>query len=393
MYNKRFSLIGESLPKSVSESRDKLQPSDDSSIASLTCHAMPLGLIRDRDHCETIGTRHNLSASVASNGSSTININDAAQSSHKTTFSTCDLHSNESSEAYSDASANVFRLNDDDDDIKHLPHVHMITSTGASSSSSTRGKSFLSSTNSLINGNSAPRMSGNAGKLPAFPAATRATRKILAGKLESLSSSCANSNLNATNSSKSLVAPNKFDRDSSVSFSYRSSKFERILVISVALFATATLIMSLALVSILMSPTFLRQDKDDASKPTTMSIKEAESMLCLTPSCIKVAASIIEAIDESVDPCQNFYLYSCGDWIKQNPLPDGKINWGAFNKLWQDNQAIMRSVLESTDLVVGSAEHKAKIYYEACLDKNGSVDAKGSEPIQELIESVSCSPY
>ena len=38
-------------------------------------------------------------------------------------------------------------------------------------------------------------------------------------------------------------------------------------------------------------------------------------------------------------------MYSCGDWIKSNPLPDGKSNWGTFSKLWQDNQAIMRSVL------------------------------------------------
>lgn len=38
-------------------------------------------------------------------------------------------------------------------------------------------------------------------------------------------------------------------------------------------------------------------------------------------------------------------MYSCGDWIKSNPLPDGKSNWGTFSKLWQDNQSIMRAVL------------------------------------------------
>lgn len=29
---------------------------------------------------------------------------------------------------------------------------------------------------------------------------------------------------------------------------------------------------------------------------------------CLTPDCVKVAASVIEAIDLTVDPCDDFYV-------------------------------------------------------------------------------------
>lgn len=31
---------------------------------------------------------------------------------------------------------------------------------------------------------------------------------------------------------------------------------------------------------------------------------------CLTPDCVKVAASVIEAIDLTVDPCDDFYVSS-----------------------------------------------------------------------------------
>ena len=66
---------------------------------------------------------------------------------------------------------------------------------------------------------------------------------------------------------------------------------------------------------------------------------------CVTPACVTVASSIINAMDTSVDPCDDFYSYSCGGWIRANPLPDGKSIWGSFNKLWQENQLVMKNVL------------------------------------------------
>lgn len=66
---------------------------------------------------------------------------------------------------------------------------------------------------------------------------------------------------------------------------------------------------------------------------------------CVTPSCVTVAAAIINAMDTTTDPCEDFYTYSCGGWIKSNPLPDGKSIWGSFNKLWQENQLVMKNVL------------------------------------------------
>ncbi|CAF1180125.1 unnamed protein product [Adineta steineri] len=44
--------------------------------------------------------------------------------------------------------------------------------------------------------------------------------------------------------------------------------------------------------------------------------------LCVTSYCVKAANYLIESIDETVEPCEDFYQFVCGTWIKNNRIPD-----------------------------------------------------------------------
>lgn len=53
------------------------------------------------------------------------------------------------------------------------------------------------------------------------------------------------------------------------------------------------------------------------------STEPGSSDVCLTPGCIQLSAQIAAAINQSADPCQDFYQFSCGGWVKDNIIPVG----------------------------------------------------------------------
>lgn len=79
--------------------------------------------------------------------------------------------------------------------------------------------------------------------------------------------------------------------------------------------------------------------------PGMPSLPDPSHSTCLTDACVRVASKILEALDTEMDPCQDFYQYSCGGWIKRNPLPNGRSKWSTFNSIWDQNQAIMKHLL------------------------------------------------
>ena len=116
-----------------------------------------------------------------------------------------------------------------------------------------------------------------------------------------------------------------------------------------------------------------------AQNPGASSAKPAE-----------ISSFDLTAIDKSVDPCQDFYHYACGTWLKNNPIPPDQSSWGRFNELHERNQTILRDILEKQSVDnPGRDRVNQKIgdYYYSCMDE-AAIEAKGTAPIKPYIDQI-----
>uniref|UniRef100_A0A8C6KER4 endothelin-converting enzyme 1 n=1 Tax=Nothobranchius furzeri TaxID=105023 RepID=A0A8C6KER4_NOTFU len=110
--------------------------------------------------------------------------------------------------------------------------------------------------------------------------------------------------------------------------------------------------------------------------------------LCLSEACVTVASQIVEAMDRSADPCQDFHQFACGGWMRKNPLPDGRSRWSTFNSIWEQNQALLKHLLENGTFNGSSeAERKTQSYYLSCLNTQ-RIEDLGAQPLVDLITKI-----
>lgn len=114
----------------------------------------------------------------------------------------------------------------------------------------------------------------------------------------------------------------------------RATHFEKILMLALVVLCAICVVLFISLTSLLMrqqrtTTTSAQLNKDEhlssgegsyqppeggttlfPLKSEQVCVNNRTESYCLTPDCVKVAASVIEAIDTSVNPCDDFYVSS-----------------------------------------------------------------------------------
>ena len=91
----------------------------------------------------------------------------------------------------------------------------------------------------------------------------------------------------------------------------------------------------------------------------------------------------VNAMDKTANPCEDFYQYSCGGWMKNNPIPADQPRWSVYGKLTQDNQRYLWGILDTlAKNTTGRNPRQQQIgnYFAACMDE-GAVETLGAKPL------------
>ena len=97
----------------------------------------------------------------------------------------------------------------------------------------------------------------------------------------------------------------------------------------------------------------------------------------------------LTSLDRSVDPCVNFYQYTCGGWQKLNPIPADQAGWDVYAKLTNENQQFLWGILEQDAKATGRIPVQQKVgdYFEACMN-TAAINADGDTPIQPALARI-----
>src|SRR5712691_7352538 len=89
-------------------------------------------------------------------------------------------------------------------------------------------------------------------------------------------------------------------------------------------------------------------------------------------------------LDKTCKPCDDFYQFAMGGWMKSNPIPPEYSSWGSFTRLGDKNQQNLRQILEAAEnakAAPGSNEQKIGDFYGSCMDTT-AIEAAGTKPIE-----------
>lgn len=98
----------------------------------------------------------------------------------------------------------------------------------------------------------------------------------------------------------------------------------------------------------------------------------------------------VAAMDTSTDPCVDFYQYSCGGWMKNNPIPADQANWSVYRKLTLDNQRYLWGILESLAQNKQGRnlnQQKTGDYFAACMDV-ARIEKLGATPLKPYFDQI-----
>ncbi|XP_036112837.1 membrane metallo-endopeptidase-like 1 [Molossus molossus] len=106
---------------------------------------------------------------------------------------------------------------------------------------------------------------------------------------------------------------------------------------------------------------------------------------CISPGCVIAAARILQNMDSSKEPCDDFYQYACGGWIRRHVIPETSSRYSVFDILRDELEVVLKGLLEKPTTNDRPAVQKAKTLYRSCMNES-IIEKRDSQPLLDVLE-------
>lgn len=91
----------------------------------------------------------------------------------------------------------------------------------------------------------------------------------------------------------------------------------------------------------------------------------------------------VSSMDTSADPCVDFYQYTCGGWMKKNPIPPDQSSWSVYGKLYDENTRFLWGILDEAakpGADRSGVTRQIGDYFASCMDE-ATIERAGASPL------------
>lgn len=100
------------------------------------------------------------------------------------------------------------------------------------------------------------------------------------------------------------------------------------------------------------------------------------------------ASTVILALDEKIEPCDDFYSFACGGYIRDTPIPEEKVSVNLFSKIGDKLQEQLKQLITEPAKPNESAPFTlAKVLYTACMNKT-LIEERGLQPMLDIADRL-----
>jgi putative endopeptidase len=95
-------------------------------------------------------------------------------------------------------------------------------------------------------------------------------------------------------------------------------------------------------------------------------------------------------MDTSADACHDFFQYANGTWLKTTEIPASEARWGSFNILANNNNEMLKDVLDTAAKRKSPAGSDAQLigdFYGSCMDV-ASIERSGITPLNPYLDQI-----